>query len=191
MEPSYIAVIASIQACLAIFTMSVNILTTQRRLRKTSENDARRLRMLFAAELEVLRENFNANISVIYESANVVMSSRSIVWIYRANLGKLTVLHEREIPAVVAAYAFCENIDAFLAAHAKPNGQSSYSLGKERPYANELVALYNKGVELVDRALLAMRDLNDAPRARAAVAAMPSPAPGAGARDLASAPRMG
>jgi hypothetical protein len=187
MTSSWIWVMVLGQACIAIFTMSVNLITAQRRQQRGVEKDARRLRLLFIAELEILRENFMNNIDAIYQDENIVISSRAIISIYRGNVGRLISLHDNEIPAVVAAYAFCENIEAFLSAHGKPNGQSSYILGKERP-THQLVALYNKGAELVDRALTAMRDVNGGTRLQSAA----EPVIVARARrDLASAARVG
>jgi hypothetical protein len=161
-------VMTLVHACIAMFTTMTNLVTAQRRIRKSSEHDTRRLRILFTTELGILRESFMNNIDAIYEEKSVIMSSRAIVSIYRANLGRLNILGESEIPSVVAAYAFCENIEAFLSAHGKPNGQSSYSMGKERLYANELIALYGKGAEMVDRALIALSESGGRPgRSRA------------------------
>ena len=173
MDPSFMLVMTLIHACIAMTTLAINIYVAHRRTKTSSDKDALRLRAGFAAELGVLKMTYENNIDAIRAEKSVIMSGRAAIAVYRGSLGKLNILHEAEIPAIVEAYAYCETIEGFLAAHGKANGQSSYSMGKDRDYANDLVALYYHGVGLVDAALAAMRgpDRRNANSARAAARA--------------------
>ena len=165
MDPSVIVLVTIIHAFIAIFATTINIVTTHQRLAKAQRNDAGRLRTALAAELDHLRATYAYNIEAIRDAKDVVMSCRMFIAIYRGNLGRLHTLMEHELPAIVAAYAYSENIEGLLAAHCKAHGQSAYSMARERPYAEDLIALYERAGAAVDRALAAMGEAQ-APAAR-------------------------
>jgi hypothetical protein len=121
MEPSLILVMTLIHACIAILTTGVNIYVVHRRTVTSSTKDARRLRTSLIAELGILKATYNNNVAAVYEERSVIISGRAAIAVYRGGVGRLSILDESEIPAVVAAYAFCEAIEGFLSETTRMN----------------------------------------------------------------------
>jgi hypothetical protein len=156
MFPSEMVVITIIHAFIAALSMTVNLIVTHKRLKTTTIADGQKLRLAIACELVNLRDAYKDNVDALYACKDVICSSRLLLAIYRGNLGKLNTLEGSEIPAVVTAYAASERAEAFAAAHGKAHGQSAFSLGKERPFLDDLIAYYEKATAAADRALRAM-----------------------------------
>ncbi len=153
-----IVLLALIHAFMAILTTSINLFVNQGRSTRVARNDMERLRLAIGAELVNLAGLYKDNIDAIYAGEDVIMSSRLFVAIYRGNLGRIHTLGATDIPGIVTAYAMCEKVEALAAVHCKAHGQNAFSMGKERPFANDLVAAYEKAVAAVDRALKSMSD---------------------------------
>jgi len=167
MTPELFFLLGILHAIVAILTTSVNIFVNHRRTSATLRKDSGALRVALAAELASLRDLYKDNVDAIYAERDVLVSGRMVGAIYRGNLGRIHTLPAQDIPALIAAYAMCERAEAHAMAHCKAHGAIAFSMGKERPYAESLVALYEKAAAAVERALrtLAPADACDEPTA--------------------------
>ena len=93
---------------------------------------------------------------MLYSGQDALVSCRMFSVIYRANLGRLHLLTGVHIPPIVTAYAMSERVEALAAVHGKAHGQNAFSLGKERPFADALIAMYEKAAATAERALKAL-----------------------------------
>ncbi len=156
MYPFEMLVITLIHAFIAMFSMTVNLYVTHKRLRTSTTEDGKKLRLAIAAELLNLRDLYKDNIDALYAGKDVVASCRLLLAIYRGSLGKLSTLGSAEIPVIVTAYAMSERAEAFASAHCKAHGQNAFSLAKERPFLDDLITQYDKAKAAADRALRSM-----------------------------------
>ena len=152
--------LALIHAAIAVLTTGINLLVIQGRSIRVARNDMQRLRLAISAELVNLRGLYKDNIDAIYAGKDVILSSRLFVTIYRGNLGRIHTLDAHDIPGIITAYAMCERVEALAAANCKAHGQSAFGMGKDRPFADDLVAAYEKAAAAADRALKAMGDVS-------------------------------
>jgi hypothetical protein len=153
MSPTFYLLLALLHAAIALATTSVNLYVGQKRLATTSRNDMAKLRLALAAELANLRSLYKDNIDAIYAGKDALASCRMVSAIYRGNVGRLHALGAGDIPAVVTAYAMSERVEAYAAVHCKAHGANAFSMGKDRPFADSLVAMYEKAAAAADRAL--------------------------------------
>jgi hypothetical protein len=107
--------------------IAMNHLITNQRVDRKTETEASRLRCALAAELRALLGLYNNNLQLIAQKADYIMSSRSSVVLYRANLGRLpTLLEEPLIEQIVGVFAQNERIEAALSAHSNFKGGLTY-----------------------------------------------------------------
>ena len=156
MSPHFMFLLAFIHAGIALVTTGANLYINHRRFVGATRNDMTRLRLELAAELANLRMLCKDNIDALYGEKDVLASCRMFCAIYRGNLGRLHTLAAEHIPPVVTAFAMCERAEAYAAAYCKAHGQSAFSMGKERPFAETLIAMYEKAAAASDRALRAL-----------------------------------
>lgn len=153
MTPAFYLMLSASHAVIALVTTACNLYVGQRRLTAISRNDMDKLRLALAAELANLRSLYKDNIDAIYAGADSLISCRMVSAIYRGNITRIHMLAAGDIPAVVTAYAMCERVEAYAAAHCKAHGANAFSMGKDRPFADALVARYEKAAAAADRAL--------------------------------------
>ena len=112
---------------LMISIIGMNHLIANQRADRKTETEASRLRCALAAELRALLDLYNKNLQLIEQKADYILSSRSSVVLYRANLGRLaTLLEETAIQRVVSIFAQNERIEAVLSAHSNFKGGLTY-----------------------------------------------------------------
>ena len=112
---------------LMISIIGMNHLIANQRADRKTETEASRLRCALAAELRALLDLYNKNLQLIEQKADYILSSRSSVVLYRANLGRLaTLLEETAIQRVVRIFAQNERIEAVLSAHSNFKGGLTY-----------------------------------------------------------------
>ena len=112
---------------LMISIIAMNHLVTNQRVDRKSEAEASRLRCALAAELRALLDLYNKNLQLIEQKADYILSSRSSVVLYRANLARLAMLLEEPlIEQIVATFAQNERIEAVLSAHSNFKGGLTY-----------------------------------------------------------------
>ncbi len=165
MTPELFFLLGVFHAAVAMVTTAANLYVGQRRAAANVARDASGLRAALAAELAHLGDLYKANIDALYAGADALVSCRMFSVIYRANLGRLHTLPAADLPAIVAAYAMSERVEAMAAVHCKPHGANAFSMGKERPFAETLIAMYEKAAAASERALRALGKGDDAPAA--------------------------
>ena len=112
---------------LMISIIGMNHLIANQRADRKTETEASRLRCALAAELRALLDLYCKNLQLIEQKADYILSSRSSVVLYRANLGRLaTLLEEPSIQRVVSIFAQNERIEAVLSAHSNFKGGLTY-----------------------------------------------------------------
>jgi hypothetical protein len=172
MTPEVFFLLGVFHAAVAVLTTTANLYVGHRRTAATAARDVSGLRAGLTAELAQLRDLYKANVDALYSGQDALVSCRMFSVIYRANLGRLHLLSPGDIAPIVAAYAMSERIEAMAAAHCKAHGQNAFSMGKERPFADALIAAYEKAAATAERALRALGQDVDA--AAAATAEQPA-----------------
>jgi hypothetical protein len=116
----------------------INHLITTQRADKKTEREASRLRCALAAELRAILDLYNINLQLIDKRANYILSSRSSVVLYRANLARLaTLLEATVVEQLVGVFAQNEQIEAILSAHTNLKGGLSYQFSVENANFDE------------------------------------------------------
>jgi hypothetical protein len=127
--------------------VTLNHLIVHHRTERRYALEAARLRSALIAELRALHKLYRTNLDLIEKKANYLLSTRTIVVVYKANLGRLTSLFE---PAVIERLVswFFENevLEAQLAAQATSRGGISYQLTADTG-VEELKRMYAAGAE--------------------------------------------
>ncbi len=153
MTPELFLLLAVFHGAIALITTSANLYIGHRRQVSSLRRDSANLKLALAAELANLRDLYKDNIDAIYSGKEALASCRMFSVIYRGNLGRLHTLAGEHIAAIVTAFAMSERVEALAAVHCKAHGANAFSMGKDRPYADALVALYEKAAAAAERAL--------------------------------------
>jgi hypothetical protein len=152
-----------------------NMFNFQRADRRT-DLEASRLRAGLSAELRALLDLHASNLRLVESNCDYLLSSRSLLAIYKGNLGRLTVLLDSHVIAsVVASFAQNEKIESVLTARAQPKGGSSYKIVPGEMDFQELKQMYERAERSIIAALRAL-DADDEPQARSLGAAVQPPA---------------
>jgi len=94
-----------------------HVVTAQRNDRKTAA-EASRFSAALAAELRAMLKLYRMNLDLIEKKAGHLLSTRTMIAIYKGNLGRLTALLEKPaIGYVVEVFAQNERIESVVAAH--------------------------------------------------------------------------
>jgi hypothetical protein len=142
-----------LHGAIALFATGANLYVTHRRTLTILRKDAGGLSVALAAELAGLRRLYKDNLDAIYDGGDVLVSSRMFGAIYRGNLSRIHQLPPDIIPALVTAYGMGERAEAHAAAHCKAHGATAFSMGRERPYKEGLLAAYEQAAASAERAL--------------------------------------
>jgi hypothetical protein len=161
MTPELFFLLGIFHAAVAVLTTAVNLYVGHRRTVASAARDVSGLRAGLAAELAQLRDLYKANIDALYAEQDALISCRMFTIIYRANLGRLHLLRSGDIAPIVSAYAMSERVEALAAVRCKAHGPNAFSIGKERPFADALIAMYEKAAATVERALKALGERED------------------------------
>src|SRR5215469_7773812 len=117
-------------AALMVSIIVINHLITTQRADKKAEKESCPLRCALAAELHALLDLYHINLQLIEQKTNYLLSSRSSVVLYRANLARLaTLLEATLVEQLVGVFAQNEQIEAVLSAHTNFKGGLSYQFG--------------------------------------------------------------
>jgi len=106
----------------------LNSMLAHQRTRQQIGRDARGVRAALLAELMLLRELIADNLRLIRQGEEYVLSFRVLTQVYRSNVGRLNLLAEAEIDAVVSAYGTTEATEVFMGATTKPHGAHAYRI---------------------------------------------------------------
>jgi hypothetical protein len=110
----------------AVFLL--NHALTHRRTSQQTGRDARGVRAALLAELILLRGLIADNLALVRQGEEYVLSFRVLTQVYRSNVGRLNLLAEMEIDAVVSAYGTTEAVEVFMGATTRPHGAHAYRI---------------------------------------------------------------
>ena len=125
-EPVRLTPFIPMLGLLAVFAL--NHAATQRRSSQLAGRETRGLRVALLSELILLRRLIADNLALINQGEEYLLSVRVLTQIYRSNVGRLNLLSEMEIEAVVFAYGATEAAEVFIGAVTKPHGAHSYRI---------------------------------------------------------------
>jgi hypothetical protein len=129
----------------------INHLIANQRADKRAENEASRLRRALAAELRAILDLYNINLQLIEQKANYLLSSRSSVVLYRANLARLaTLLDATVVEQLVAVFAQNEQIEAILSAHTNLKGGLSYQFSTTDANFDEWKRMFEQSARSIE-----------------------------------------
>jgi hypothetical protein len=123
-EPINLSVLVPMAGMLAVFAL--NHALAQRRAAQQTERDCRGLRAALLAELILLRSLIAENLALMQREEEYLLSCKVLTQIYRSNVGRLHLLPEIMIDAIVSAYGTAEAAEVFVGAAAKPHGSQAY-----------------------------------------------------------------
>jgi hypothetical protein len=133
----------------------VNLRATGVRASTSLARDSRRLRLALRAEMEELSSLLADNLQRLASDAAFLLSIRSTTVVYRANIARLNLLPEEDIPEIVSAYALAEKAEAFVSACSKAHGSLAYLPPKDNPdLTREIISQYERGQTKLREALL-------------------------------------
>jgi hypothetical protein len=146
-------------AALMLSIIVINHFITTQRADKKAEREAYRLRCALAAELRELLDLYNTNLQLIEQKANYLLSSRSSVVLYRANLARLaTLLEATVVEQLVAVFAQNERIEAILSAHTNLKGGLSYQFVTADANLAEWKGMFEQSSHNVERVCGLLQD---------------------------------
>ena len=135
-----------------IIILLINHLITHQRADRKTESEASRLRCALAAELRALLNLYNINLQLIEQKANYILSSRSSVVLYRANLARLaTLLEATVVEQLVGVFAQNETIEAVLSAHTNFKGGLSYQFSPADANFDEWKSMFEQSLCNIER----------------------------------------
>lgn len=173
---SPILAIALIHVSVALVLTLVNLTVTNRRLTAGLNRDSGRFRLALRTELAELLALQGENLRHLRHGRDFLLSNRACMGVYRANLGRVSLLRETEIPAIVAAYAASEKAEHYLAATTKAVGGMAHRTTAETPL-KELTREMRRAESAVRAALFVMDGDTPGPAetAQSAAAMVPMP----------------
>ena len=111
----------------------ISMIVNHRRTEARSAIDASRLRAALQVELAMLQAVYDDNLRLLESGHEFLPSCRQMASLYRANLSRIQVLNEAEIPTIVAAYGYNEVVESYLCATCRQLGQTYRVLAGETP----------------------------------------------------------
>jgi hypothetical protein len=152
----------------------ISMILNHRRTEARNAIDASRLRAALQVELAMLQAAYEDNLRLLESGHDFLPSSRQMITLYRANLGRIQLLNEVEIPAIVAAYGYNEVVESYLGATCKQLGQAYRVLTGETP-VNAIRQRFHAGRAHIAAALDAMNLVAGERSAAASPEAPPRP----------------
>jgi hypothetical protein len=140
-----------IPVALMVSIVVINHLITTQRADKRTDKEASRLRRALAAELRAILDLYNINLQLIDQKANYLLSTRSSVVLYRANLARLaTLLEATVVEQLVGVFAQNEQIEAVLSAHTNLKGGLSYQFSTDSAKFNEWKTMFEQSSRTIE-----------------------------------------
>jgi len=102
-----------------IFICAMNLVVTHRRAEQRFSLDGRRLETALVEELRLLARLYKSNLYLLDQQETRLISTRIPLAIFRANVGRITLLEEDSIRQLVAVHANNEHIEMMVAERAK------------------------------------------------------------------------
>ena len=102
-----------------IFICAVNLVVTHRRVENRFSMDGTRLEAALLEELRLLARLYRSNLFLLEQQEMRLVSTRIPLAVFRANVGRITLLDEVSIRQMVAVHANNEHIEMMVAERAK------------------------------------------------------------------------
>ena len=102
-----------------ILICAMNLVVTHRRAESRVALDGRRLETALVEELRLLVRLYRSNLYLLEQQEIRLISTRIPLAIFRANIGRITLLEEAVIGQLVAVHANNEHIEMMVAERAK------------------------------------------------------------------------
>jgi len=147
----------------------ISMIVNHRRIEARSAIDASRLRAALQVELAMLQAVYDDNLRLLESGHEFLPSCRQMASLYRANLSRIQVLNEAEIPTIVAAYGYNEVVESYLCATCRQLGQTYRVLAGETP-VDAITHRFRAGHAHIATALDVMSQVSGVRSAAAAVA---------------------
>jgi hypothetical protein len=125
-EPVQLTPFIPMLGLLLVFALNQAVLS--RRSSHLTDRDIRGLRAALLSELVLLRSLIADNLALITHGEEYLLSFRVLTQVYRSNAGRLNLLAEMEIEAVVSAYGETEAAEVFIGAVTKAHGTHAYRI---------------------------------------------------------------
>jgi hypothetical protein len=160
-----------------IFICAMNLIVTHRRTESRVALDGRRLQAALVEELRLLARLYRSNLFLLEQQEMRLISTRTPLTIFRANVGRITLLDEQVITQLVGLHANNEHLELMVAERAKSikGGQCTiYMFDKADIGAVETFR------DLFSQALASVETVVEDLEARSAAAELPAPASASG-----------
>lgn len=102
-----------------IVICAMNLIVTHRRVENRTSLDGQRLEAALIEELRLLARLYRSNLYLLDQQDVRLISTRIPLVIFRANVGRITLLDETAIKQLVAVHANNEHIEMMVAERAK------------------------------------------------------------------------
>ncbi len=121
-----------------------HVVAGQRNDRKIAV-EASRFSAALAAELRAMLDLYKMNLNLIEKKAGYLLSTRTMIAIYKGNLGRLTALLEKPaIGSVVEVFAQNERIESVVAAHSNLKCNLTYQFSPTDTNFDEWKQMYEQ-----------------------------------------------
>lgn len=140
-----------------IMICALNLIVTHRRAENRFSLDARRLQAALVEELHLLSKLYKSNLELLGRQEVRLISTRAPLAIFRANIGRITLLDEETIRCLVSIHANNEHIEMLVSERAKSikNGQCTvYVFDKDDQSVATFHDLFAEGLRAVGDAIL-------------------------------------
>jgi hypothetical protein len=122
--PDHLAIFIPALGMVTVFAL--NYLASYHRTSRLTDRDTRGLRMALLSELVLLHGLIGDNLVLVGNAEEYLLSVRVLTQVYRSNVGRLHLLSEAEIEAVVSGYGTTEAAEVFVGAVSKAHGAHAY-----------------------------------------------------------------
>lgn len=112
----------------------------RRATRKRLRAEARRVRIALAVGLEALRKVHEDNLGLLTADGQPLLSGRNQIHLLRAQLGRLAILEDVEVEAVMTACVAAERAETEIAVTSRKTGAVGITLLPDNPAARQRLA---------------------------------------------------
>jgi hypothetical protein len=158
-------IIHFIPVLMMVGVLAINQTFTHQRVERRNDLEASRFRVALRAEMHALLDVYTTNLDLLARNCDYVLSARSMLVVYKGNLGRLTMLLDLAvIGQVVTAFAQNEKIESVLAVRAHPGNRPNCRIVLADMDLGELRRMYQAAAQDVAAACRALegRELRDA-----------------------------
>jgi hypothetical protein len=148
-----------IPVVLMVTIVITNHVVMGQRTDKKTATEASRFSTALAAELRAMLDLYNMNLDFIEKKNGYLLSTRTMIAIYKGNLGRLTLLlEEPAIAHVVEVFAQNERIESVVAAHSNLKCNLTYQFSPTDAKYDEWKQMYEQASRCIMSACKMLED---------------------------------